>query len=71
MNSFPFSLFLLSIHHLSLQSPQRVSSLLTVFDFDPQEIARQLTLIDFSLFTKIKPEDLLNQVCTYIITSQM
>lgn len=44
-----------------IKSSQRVSSLLTVFDFDPQEIARQLTLIDFSLFTKIKPEDLLNQ----------
>ena len=36
--------------------------MLSVFDFDPEEIARQLTLIDFSLFAKIKPAELLNQV---------
>lgn len=35
--------------------------MLSVFDFDPEEIARQLTLIDYSLFAKIKPAELLNQ----------
>ncbi|XP_019852599.1 PREDICTED: ras guanine nucleotide exchange factor K-like isoform X1 [Amphimedon queenslandica] len=41
--------------------PANPGSVLSVFDFDPEEIARQLTLIDFSLFAKIKPAELLNQ----------
>ena len=45
-----------------LQIPPNSSSVLTLFDFDPEEIARQLTIIDFSLFVKIKPMELMNQV---------
>ncbi|XP_019851329.1 PREDICTED: uncharacterized protein LOC100638387 isoform X1 [Amphimedon queenslandica] len=41
--------------------PANPGPVLSVFDFDPEEIARQLTLIDFSLFAKIKPAELLNQ----------
>ena len=44
-----------------LQFPANPSPVLSVFDFDPEEIARQLTIIDFSLFSKIKPAELLNQ----------
>lgn len=44
------------------QFPANPGPVLSVFDFDPEEIARQLTLIDFSLFAKIKPAELLNQV---------
>ena len=49
-----------------LQFPSSLSSVLSLFDFDPEEIARQLTIIDFRLFAKIKPAELLNQVksCT-------
>ena len=45
-----------------LQFPSSLSSVLSLFDFDPEEIARQLTIIDFRLFAKIKPAELLNQV---------
>lgn len=45
-----------------VQIPANSSSVLTLFDFDPEEIARQLTIIDFSLFVKIKPMELMNQV---------
>ena len=45
-----------------LQFPDTPSSVLSVFDFDPEEIARQMTIIDFSLFARIKPAELLNQV---------
>ena len=45
-----------------LQFPDTPSAVLSVFDFDPEEIARQMTLIDFSLFARIKPSELLNQV---------
>lgn len=41
--------------------PANPSPVLSIFDFDPEEIARQLTIIDFSLFAKIKPAELLNQ----------
>jgi hypothetical protein len=41
--------------------PDTPSSVLSVFDFDPEEIARQMTIIDFSLFAMIKPSELLNQ----------
>jgi hypothetical protein len=41
--------------------PANPGPVLSVFDFDPEEIARQLTIIDFSLFAKIKPAELLNQ----------
>ena len=47
---------------LSLQFPDTPSSILSVFDFDPEEIARQMTIIDFSLFAMVKPSELLNQV---------
>ena len=45
------------------------SPILSVFDFDPEEIARQLTIIDFSLFAKIKPAELLNQVQRPLVSS--
>ena len=57
----------LDIYHLSSmlsQIPSHVTPLLTIFDFDPEEVARQMTIIDFSLFAKIKPSELLNQVGT-------
>jgi hypothetical protein len=41
--------------------PDTPSAVLSVFDFDPEEIARQMTIIDFSLFARIKPSELLNQ----------
>ena len=47
------------------QIPSNPSALLTIFDFDPEEVARQMTIIDFSLFAKIKPAELLNQVLIY------
>lgn len=47
---------------VSLQIPSNPSPLLTIFDFDPEEVARQMTIIDFTLFAKIKPAELLNQV---------
>lgn len=34
--------------------PRVMSTKLTLFDFDPEEIARQLTLVDFGLFAAIK-----------------
>ena len=34
---------------------------LTVLSYHPEEIARQLTLIDFQLFASIKPFECLNQ----------
>ena len=48
------------------QFPPNTTGLLTIFDFDPEEVARQMTIIDFSLFAKIKPAELLNQVCLEI-----
>ena len=48
------------------QIPSNPSPLLTIFDFDPEEVARQMTIIDFSLFAKIKPAELLNQVRIYV-----
>ena len=44
------------------QFPDTPSAVLSVFDFDPEEIARQMTIIDFSLFARVKPSELLNQV---------
>nr|WEL12724.1 ras guanine nucleotide exchange factor K-like [Halisarca dujardinii] len=41
--------------------PRKTGTLLSLFDFDPEEIARQMTVIDFSLFTKIRPTELMNQ----------
>lgn len=32
-----------------------------MFDFDDEEIARQLTLVDFRLFSNIQPNEFLNQ----------
>ena len=49
--------------------PVTSSPILSVFDFDPEEIARQLTIIDFSLFAKIKPAELLNQVQRPLVSS--
>eukprot|EP00297_Palpitomonas_bilix_P023714 CAMPEP_0113894482 /NCGR_PEP_ID=MMETSP0780_2-20120614/16752_1 /TAXON_ID=652834 /ORGANISM="Palpitomonas bilix" /LENGTH=629 /DNA_ID=CAMNT_0000885047 /DNA_START=31 /DNA_END=1920 /DNA_ORIENTATION=- /assembly_acc=CAM_ASM_000599 len=37
------------------------SSHLSIFDINEEEIARQLTLIDFKIFSSIKPVELLNQ----------
>ncbi|KAJ5076989.1 ras guanine nucleotide exchange factor i-related [Anaeramoeba ignava] len=37
------------------------SPTLSIFDVDEEEIARQMTLIDFQLYTKIEPTELLNQ----------
>ncbi|GAM22694.1 hypothetical protein SAMD00019534_058690 [Acytostelium subglobosum LB1] len=37
------------------------STSLTIFDVDEEEVARQLTLIDFEIFSSIKPSELLNQ----------
>ncbi|KYQ96865.1 Ras guanine nucleotide exchange factor [Tieghemostelium lacteum] len=37
------------------------SNYLNIFDIDEEEIARQLTLIEFDIFRKIKPPELLNQ----------
>ncbi|KYR00579.1 Ras guanine nucleotide exchange factor [Tieghemostelium lacteum] len=37
------------------------SQTLDIFDIDEEEIARQLTLIDFEIFSSIKPTELLNQ----------
>ena len=45
-----------------VQIPTNSTSVFTLFDFDPEEIARQLTIIDFSLFVRIKPMELMNQV---------
>ena len=50
----------------SHQFPDTPSSVLSVFDFDAEEIARQMTIIDFSLFAMIKPSELLNQVHMYV-----
>lgn len=47
---------------LVVQIPTNSTSVFTLFDFDPEEIARQLTIIDFSLFVKIRPMELMNQV---------
>jgi hypothetical protein len=41
--------------------PRKMGSVLSLFDFDPEEIARQMTIIDFSLFAKIRPTELMNQ----------
>ncbi|KAF2074781.1 hypothetical protein CYY_003927 [Polysphondylium violaceum] len=37
------------------------SNRLEIYDIDEEEIARQLTLIEFNLYKKIKPPELLNQ----------
>ena len=42
--------------------PRKTGTVLSLFDFDPEEIARQMTVIDFSLFLKIRPTELMNQV---------
>jgi hypothetical protein len=34
---------------------------LTIFDFDDMEVARQLTLITFSLYERIQPVELIDQ----------
>ncbi|KAJ3435491.1 ras guanine nucleotide exchange factor i-related [Anaeramoeba flamelloides] len=36
------------------------SELLTLFDIDEEEIARQISIIDFDIFSKIRPAELLN-----------
>ncbi|KJE88700.1 hypothetical protein CAOG_000298 [Capsaspora owczarzaki ATCC 30864] len=41
--------------------PKNMNENLNLIDFDPEEIARQLTLIDFRLFASIKPAELLGQ----------
>ena len=43
--------------------PRKTGTVLSLFDFDPEEIARQMTVTDFSLFVKIRPTELMNQVC--------
>ncbi|KAL5267719.1 hypothetical protein ACHWQZ_G004681 [Mnemiopsis leidyi] len=44
-----------------LKLPPNLSPNATLFDHGPPEIARQLTMLDFALFTKIKPIELVNQ----------
>lgn len=46
---------------LTPQLPPNLSPNATLFDHGPPEIARQLTMLDFALFTKIKPIELVNQ----------
>ena len=46
----------------AIKYPRKTGSVLSLFDFDPEEIARQLTIIDYSLFMKIKPSEWMNQV---------
>lgn len=41
--------------------PNIFSNTLTFLDIDEKELARQMTLIDFEMFQKIKPFELLNQ----------
>ncbi len=43
--------------------PVDMNQPLTVFDFPSEEVARQMTLFDFSIFAKIKPSEFLNKVC--------
>lgn len=65
--SFAQKLFHQFIFYLHCpQLPSSSSSVLSIFDFDPEEIARQMTIIDFSLFEKIRPCELLNQVSAYV-----
>ena len=47
--------------------PRKTGTVLSLFDFDPEEIARQMTVTDFALFAKIRPTELMNQVCVYNI----
>ena len=44
-----------------LKLPPNLPASATLFDHGPPEIARQLTLLDFELFAKIKPLELVNQ----------
>jgi hypothetical protein len=44
-----------------LRLPERVGNVISLFDFHPEEIARQMTLVDFKMFSAIKPSELLNQ----------
>lgn len=44
-----------------IKVPKNMNENLTITDFDPEEIARQMTLIDFKIFASIKPAELLNQ----------
>ena len=46
---------------LLFQLPPNLSPNATLFDHGPAEIARQLTMLDFKLFEKIKPLELVNQ----------
>ena len=39
-------------------------------ELDPEEVARQLTLIDFEIYSKIKPFELLNQVNMYFYNNK-
>jgi hypothetical protein len=36
---------------------ERLASKFVILDFEPAELARQLTLMDFSIFKKIKPRE--------------
>eukprot|EP00118_Oscarella_pearsei_P003292 m.13785 g.13785 ORF g.13785 m.13785 type:complete len:1275 (+) comp25228_c0_seq1:253-4077(+) len=44
-----------------LRLPAHVSHVMSLFNFHAEEIARQITLIDFKMFSAIKPSELLNQ----------
>jgi hypothetical protein len=41
--------------------PKNIQGNLTFADCDPEELARQLTLIDFKLYDSILPIELMNQ----------
>jgi len=55
-----------SVGHQSLPPAPKVpkdifSSSLTLYSIDPEEVARQLTLMDIDVYCAIKPSELLNQ----------